>query len=194
LKEDSKIPCAFFAGPSGVGKSTLMRICLAHSWPRSFKVKVPAKFTTRELRSDDEKIEITRISREEFKEKNLAGEFLYSYENYAQLYGIESAVFLKPEANTFYVQALPSSAAIEVKKLISSDWAAKLIRLEADHEHIRQRLIRRGDKISLRETVDRAKGSKKALSNLAKADAVFNTRLSAEDLLEKLEKLFFNKS
>jgi guanylate kinase len=180
-----KINCVFLTGPSGVGKSTVLRACLSYSWPNNIQVKLLKKFTTRMLRDNDERLELIHLAREEFAKRQEAGEFLLHYPSYQELYALENEAFKVPSRNTLYIQALPTSAALEVRQKLNPPWIVNVCQLQADEQKIRERLLRRGDNISLRQMVDRAKGSKKLRNK--QADTIIDSNLPPIEVVEQLK-------
>jgi len=185
----SEIPVIFITGPSGVGKSTLLRQAFNSKWPRSLEVKIPKKFTTRELRTGEEKLELIKLTAKEYRDRK--SELLVSYEDYGRQYGLEAEVFKKPDISKIYIQALPTSMALAAKAKLNAPWKVYICRLEQDPQVIVKRLVARGDKITLRQMVDRAKGASSLKSFSLRADFVLKTNKEPSLLVKQLNNSIF---
>ena len=179
---DFIVPVIFISGPSGVGKSTLLKQAIKSKWPDGLEVKVPKKFTTRSLRVGERKFELEKLSPEQFRDRK--SEFLVHYQDYDKQYGLEAEIFERPEINKIYIQTMPTSMALVAKNKLSAPWKVFICRLEQDPQVILKRLIARGDKITLRQMVNRAKGANTPIS---KADFVIKTNREPDKLVEELK-------
>lgn len=186
---DTGIPVIFITGPSGVGKSTLLRQAINFQWPDRLKVIIPKKYTTRDLRTGEQDFELEKITPEKFRD--LKQSFLVHYESYGRSYGLDAEIFSKPDFSKIYIQALPTGMALEAKKKLLAPWRVFICRLEAKPEEIRRRLIERGDEITLRQMVDRAKGSIKAKDQEG-IDFTLSTSNAPENLITILKDRIFN--
>ncbi len=195
LENISEIPVVFITGPSGVGKSTLLRQTLNFKWHNDLTVKIPKKYTTRELRADEESLELIKLGEEEYAESG--SQFLVSYEDYGKKYGLEAEAFKKPDRSKIYIQALPTSMALAAKKKLQAEtgpWRVYICKLEQEPEEIVKRLVARGDKITLRQILNRAKGANISKNSSLKVDFIFKTNKESRLLVEELSETLFGKA
>ena len=99
--------------------------------------------------------------------------------------------FAKPDFSKIYIQALPTGMALEVKKKLAAPWKVYICRLEAKPEEIRRRLIERGDEITLRQMVDRAKGASKP-KNADEIDFTLSATIGPQELVTLLKDRIFS--
>jgi ribose 1,5-bisphosphokinase PhnN len=140
-------------GPSGVGKSTLLRRSLSEHWPGNVRASLIAKETTREPRSAAEEVEYTNVTPEQFRQRSVAGLYAIEYHIFGESYGIPRADLPVRGSRKLYMQTLPTDVAVALRDALSDTFAVAICLLEAPQQTVRDRLMSRGDSGTIR-TID----------------------------------------
>jgi len=182
----------FISGPSGVGKGTLIS-ALRERHP---KWVFPPSCTTRKPRKGEvEGITYFFISREKFKEKIIAGDFLeYAEVHQGNLYGTLKAELLNPAKNgkivirEFDVQGFDQAR----KKLDRDEYISIFLQTEGGVEELVKRITSRSP-ISKEELKHRIKSMKNEFAHAKLYDyIVFSRENKIEEMVQDVENIIMN--
>jgi guanylate kinase len=146
-------PCFALIGHSGAGKSTLIQKCLDKNWPNQRRARILRKCTTRSLRFQEENDELVPMERVLFQSKVENGEFLMTYENHGEFYGLERREALSLAPNEFALISINTAAAIALKN--SCAFKLYICLIEANFHTREERLKKRADSDTIQKMQSR---------------------------------------
>lgn len=175
-------------GPSGVGKSTLMKRLLASS----FNSEELISYTTRPMRDQEENMkDYFFISIDEYKQRHEGGEFILSTEVHGNMYGIsKNHINDSLSSDRNLICSLNTEAAKKLKSLYDKRVVTIFIS-PPSFDELKKRLTKRGEKkASLNIRLENAKKELKEQNS-------FDYKVINDDIgkaLESLKKIFFSET